>query len=55
MGRTRMVLKRNAYGILVRKSERKRQLGRPRRTWVDNVKIDLRGVGWDGMEWIDLS
>jgi hypothetical protein len=34
--------KRNAYRILVRKPERKRPLGRPRRRWVDNIKIDLR-------------
>jgi hypothetical protein len=49
------VLKRNAYGILVRKSERKRQLGRPRRTWVDNIKTDLREIEWDGVDWIDLA
>jgi hypothetical protein len=30
----------------------KRPLGRPRRTWVDNIKIDLREIGWDGMDWI---
>jgi hypothetical protein len=33
----------------------KRPLGRPRRTWVDNIKIDLREIGWDGMNWIDLA
>jgi hypothetical protein len=32
----------------------KRPLGRPRRRWVDNIKIDLRERGWDGMGWIDL-
>jgi hypothetical protein len=41
--------KRNAYRILVGKPE-----GRPRRRWVENIKIDLREVGWDGMDWIDL-
>jgi hypothetical protein len=38
----RMVEKRNAYGILVGKPEGKRRLGRARRKWVDNIKIDLR-------------
>jgi hypothetical protein len=47
--------KRNAYRILVGKPEGKRQLGRPRRRWVDNIKMDLREVGWDGMDWIDLA
>jgi hypothetical protein len=32
-----------------------RSLGRPRRRWVDNIKIDLREIGWDGGEWIDLA
>jgi hypothetical protein len=41
--------KRNAYRILVGKPEGKRQLGRPRRRWVDNIKIDLREIGWDGI------
>jgi hypothetical protein len=35
--------------------EGKRPLGRPRRRWVDNIKIDLREVGWDGGDWIDLA
>jgi hypothetical protein len=47
--------KRNAYRILVGKPEGKRPLGRPRRTWVDNIKMDLRETGWDGMDWIDLA
>jgi hypothetical protein len=38
--------KMNAYGILVRKPEGKRQLGRPRRRWVDNIRMDLREIGW---------
>jgi hypothetical protein len=33
----------------------KRPLGRPRRRWVDNIKMDLREIGWDGMDWIDLA
>jgi hypothetical protein len=39
--------KRNAYRILVGKPEGKRPLGRPRRRWVDNIKIELREIGWD--------
>jgi hypothetical protein len=46
--------KRNAYRILVGKSEGKRPLGRPRRNWVDNIKMDLREIEWDGMVWIGL-
>jgi hypothetical protein len=42
--------KRNPHRILVEKPEGKRTLGRPRRRWVDNIKIDLRETGWDGME-----
>jgi hypothetical protein len=45
--------KRNAYRILVGKPEGKRQVGSPRRRWEDNIKMDLRGIGW-GMDWIDL-
>jgi hypothetical protein len=41
----RMGEKRNAYRILVRKPEAKRPLRRPRRRWVDNIKMDLREVG----------
>jgi hypothetical protein len=46
--------KRNAYRILVGKPESERPLGRPRRRWVDNIKMDLREIGWD-MDWIDLA
>jgi hypothetical protein len=46
--------RRNAYRILVGKPERRRSLGRSRRRWVDNIKMDLRERGWDGMDWIDL-
>jgi hypothetical protein len=45
----------NAYRILVGKPEGKRPLGRPRRRWVDNIKMDLREVGWDGVDWIELA
>jgi hypothetical protein len=47
--------KRNAYRILVGKPERKGPLRRPRRRWVDNNKINLREIGWDGMDWLDLA
>jgi hypothetical protein len=47
--------KRNAYRILVGTPEGKRSLGRPRRRWVDNIKMDLREIVWDGMELIDMA
>jgi hypothetical protein len=47
--------KRNAYRIFMGKSEGKRPLGRPRCRWEDNIKIDLREIGWGGMDWIDLA
>jgi hypothetical protein len=47
--------KRNAYRILVGNPEGKRLLGRPRRRWVDNIKMDLRELGLDGVGWIDLA
>jgi hypothetical protein len=40
---------------LVGKPEGKRPLGRPRCIWVDNIKMGLREVGWDGRDWIDLA
>jgi hypothetical protein len=46
---------KNAYRILVRKTKEKRLLGRPRRRWVDNIKMDRREIGWDGMDWIYLA
>jgi hypothetical protein len=45
--------KRGAYRILVGRPEGRRPLGRPRRIWEDNTKIDLQEVGW-GMDWIEL-
>jgi hypothetical protein len=47
--------RRNAYGILVGKQEGKRPQGRPRRRWLNNIKIDLREIGWNGMDWIYLA
>jgi hypothetical protein len=46
---------RNSYRILVGKPEGKRPLGRPRRRWVDSVKTDLREIGWNDVDWIDLA
>jgi hypothetical protein len=51
----RMGEKRNPYRILVDKLGGKRQLGTPRRRFVDNIKIYLRETGWGGMDWIDLA
>jgi len=46
---------RGAYGVLVGKPEGKRPLGRPRRSWEDNIKMDLQEIEWEGMDWIDLA
>jgi hypothetical protein len=51
----RMGEERNACRTLVGKPEGKRPLGRPRRRWVDNIKMDLREIGWDEVDWIDLA
>jgi hypothetical protein len=50
----RMVEKRGAYRILVGRPEGRRPLGRPRRRWEDNIKMDLQEVGW-GMDRIELA
>jgi hypothetical protein len=47
--------KRNAYRILVGSPKGRRPLGRPRRRWVDNIKMDLREIGWDVGNWLDLD
>jgi hypothetical protein len=46
---------RNAYRILVGIPEGKRPLGRPKRRWVDNIKMDFREIGWDPVDWIDMA
>jgi hypothetical protein len=45
----------NSYRILVGKPEGKRPLGRPRRRWVDNIKMDLREIGWNAVDCIDMA
>jgi hypothetical protein len=47
--------KRNAYRLLVGKPEGKRPLGRPRRRWVDNIRMNLGEVGWSDVDWIGLA
>ena len=46
---------RGAYRVLVGKTEGKRRLGRPRRGWEDNIKMDFQEVECGGMEWIELA
>jgi hypothetical protein len=46
---------RNAYKLLVGKPEGKEPLGRPRRRWVDNIRMDLGEVGWCDVDWIGLA
>jgi hypothetical protein len=47
--------RRSVYRVLVGKPEGKSPLGRSRRRWEDNIKIDLWEVGCDGMDWIELA
>jgi hypothetical protein len=47
--------KRNAYRLLVGKPGGRRPLGRPRRRWVDHIRMDLGEVGWDNVDWIGLA
>jgi hypothetical protein len=46
---------RGAYRVLVGRPEGSRPLGRPRRRWEDNIKMDLQIVGWGGMDCIDMA
>jgi hypothetical protein len=52
---SRMGEKRNAYGLLVGKPEGRNPLGRPRRWWLDNIRMDLVEVGWGDVDWIGLA
>jgi hypothetical protein len=47
--------KRKVDRLLVGKPEGKRPLGRPRRMWADNIKMDLLEIGWGGVDWIGLA
>jgi hypothetical protein len=47
--------KRNAYRLLMGNPEGRRPLGRPRRRWVDNIRMELVEVGWDDVDWICLA
>jgi hypothetical protein len=47
--------KKNVYRLLVEKPEGKRPLGRPRRRWIDNIKIDLLEIGLSDVDWIGLA
>jgi hypothetical protein len=47
--------KRNAYRLLVGNPEENRPLGRPRRRWVDNIRMDLVEVGWGDVDWVGLA
>jgi hypothetical protein len=47
--------KRNAYSVLMGKPEGKRSLGRSRRRWADNIKMELRETAWGAMDWINLN
>jgi hypothetical protein len=47
--------KRHAYRILVGKQEGDRPLERPRRRWVNNIIMDLRELGWVGVDWMDMA
>jgi hypothetical protein len=47
--------KGNAYKILVGKAEGKSLLGRSRYRWKDNIKIDLKGIGWEGVNWSHVA
>jgi hypothetical protein len=51
----RMGEKRNVYRLLVGKPEGRRPLGRPRRRWLDNIRMDLVEVGWGDVDWIGLA
>jgi hypothetical protein len=46
---------RNTYKILVGKSEGRKPLGRPTRRWEDNIKMDLREIGWESVNWMLLA
>jgi hypothetical protein len=46
---------RKFYKVSVGKPEEKRSLGRPRRRWKDGIRMDLRKIGWEDVEWVQLA
>jgi hypothetical protein len=46
---------RNTYKILVTRPEGERSHGRPRHRWEDNIRMDLRAIGWEGVDWIHMA
>jgi hypothetical protein len=52
---TRMGERRGVHRVLVGKPEGKKPLGRPRRRWEDNIKMDLQEIGCGGMDWLELA
>jgi hypothetical protein len=46
---------RNAYNILIGKPKGKRQLRRPRCRWEDNIRMNIREIGWEGVDWMRLT
>jgi hypothetical protein len=46
---------RNAYKMLFEKSEKKRSLGRPKRRWEDNIRMDCREIRWEVVDWMHLT
>jgi hypothetical protein len=51
----RMGEMKNACKILIGKPERKRPIDRPRRRWEDNIRMDLREIGWEDVDWMHLA
>ena len=47
--------RKGVYSVLVGKSEGQTPVGKPRRRWKDNIKMDLQEVGWGVVDWIDLA
>jgi hypothetical protein len=47
--------KRKGYTLFVRKPEGKISLGRPKRRWMDNIKMNVVEIGWGGMDWIGVT
>jgi hypothetical protein len=51
----RMGMERNVYRVLMGKPEGKRPLGRPRRRWEDGIRMDIRGIGWGSVVWLQMA